>query len=244
MLRRCRELRTASGWPVPSTAVRCGPSDRRRWRCGRRWLPETTDRAARWADTREHQHHASVDMTRVATTLNPPDDHPWALLPASAPPLGADANADHAPAAAKWGSAQRNPPRSPTDKTSSPWPPHAPTSNPSRPAHARRRAATGDRPPDPPGWHRAMTAAPAADDGATGTSESSPGHRRSPPKCSPAQGATGSRHSDRCHSGRQAKSRTARHPQCPRCPTTPRSPPRTACAASVWVCPASSTLDG
>ena len=81
--RRCRGHRTASGWPAPSTAVRCGPSDRRRWRCGRRCRPETTDRADRWADTREHQRHASGDMTRVATTLNPPDDHPWALRPAS-----------------------------------------------------------------------------------------------------------------------------------------------------------------
>lgn len=64
-----------------------------------------------------------------------------------------------------------------------------PTSNPSPQGHARRFAATGGRPPDPPGSRRATTACLAADDGATGTSGSCPGHRRSPPECSPAQGA-------------------------------------------------------
>ena len=104
-------------------------------------------------------------------------------------PLGASAPS---PAAAKWGSAQQNPIRSPTGKTNSPWQPHAPRSNPSPQAHARRSAATGDRQHDPPESHRATTASLAADDGATGTSGSPPGHRRSPPECSPARGAAGS----------------------------------------------------
>ena len=85
---RCPGSRTASGWPAQSTAARCGPSDRRRWRCGRRCSPETTDRVDRWADTREHQHHASGDTRPAATTPSLLDGHPWALRPASVPPLG------------------------------------------------------------------------------------------------------------------------------------------------------------
>ena len=118
-------------------------------------------------------------MTRVAATLNPPDDHPWVLRPASAPPLGAGANGDHAPTAAKSGSAQRTRfDRPPVERV------HRgnlapPRRTPSPQAHARRYAATGGRPPDPPESRRATTASPAADDGATGTSGSSPGHRRS-----------------------------------------------------------------